>query len=44
MTTKTDELTFVGIPAYSVAVDEEYLSEGQKKNIWKKFYYCGKSN
>jgi DnaK suppressor protein len=42
MTTKTDELTFVGIPAYSVAVDEEYLSEGQKKHLekvlllWKK--------
>ena len=42
MTTQTDELTFVGIPTYSIAVDEEYLSEGQKKHLekvlllWKK--------
>ena len=35
MTTQADELTFVGIPVYTIADGEEYLSENQKKHLEK---------
>ena len=35
MTTQADELTFVGIPVYTLADGEEYLSENQKKHLEK---------
>jgi DnaK suppressor protein len=35
MTTQAGELTFVGIPVYTIADGEEYLSENQKKHLAK---------